>query len=115
MKRLFSPTALLFCLTCFAQQPDLILYNGKIFTADKKQLYAEAIAITGNKISAVGKNNIIQKIAGSKTKRIDLKGKTVVPGFNDAHTHVGAQYPARRFQLFRQPTDPTPWRLSKTA
>ena len=107
--------AFLLSLSCFAQQPDIILFNGKIFTADKKQLYAEAIAITGNKIAAVGKNAVIEKLARAKTKKINLEGKTVVPGFNDAHTHVGPHYPARRFEFIRNPADPTPWRSLKTA
>jgi len=91
-------------LTCFALQPDIILYNGKIFTADKKQLYAEAVVVTGNIISAVGKNAAVEKLAGSKTKKINLEGKTVLPGFNGAHTHVGSHYPARRFESFKDPT-----------
>ena len=106
-------SAFLLSLNCFTQQPDIILYNAKIFTADKKQLYAEAIAITGNKIAAVGKNAVIEKLAGSGTKKINLEGKTVVPGFNDAHTHVGANYPARRFEFIKNPTDPTPWDIIK--
>src|SRR5687768_16458252 len=105
--------AFLLSLNCFAQQSDIILFNGKIFTADKKQLYAEAIAITGNKIAAVGKNAVIEKLAGAKTKKINLEGKTVVPGFNDAHTHVGPHYPARRFEFIKNPTDPTPWVIIK--
>ncbi len=80
MKQLLILIAFLLSLNCFAQQPDIILFNGKIFTADKKQLYAEAIAITGNKISAIGKNTAIEKLARSKTKKINLEGKTVVPG-----------------------------------
>src|SRR5688500_18187414 len=105
--------AFLLSLNCFAQQPDIILYNGKIFTADKKQMYAKAIAITGNKITAVGKNAVIEKLAGAKTKKINLEGKTVIPGFNDAHTHVGAHYPDRRFDFIKNPTDPTPWEIIK--
>lgn len=87
MKSLLILTSFLLSLNCYAQQPDIILFNGKIFTADKKQLYAEAISIRGNKILDVGKNTIIEKLAGAKK---NLEGKTVVPGFNDAHTHVGA-------------------------
>lgn len=106
-------TVFIFAASSIAQQPDIILYNGKIFTADKKQLYAEAVAITGNKISAVGKNAAIEKLAGSTTKKINLKGKTVVPGFNDAHTHAGAHYPSRRFEFIKNPADPTPWETIK--
>lgn len=72
-----------------AQTADLILTNGKIFTSDSAQLYVQALAIKGNKILAVGKNSTIEKLASAKTKKIDLKGKTVVPGFNDQHDHGG--------------------------
>ncbi|MDB5239591.1 MAG: uncharacterized protein JWP57_216 [Spirosoma sp.] len=72
-----------------AQSAELILTNGKIFTADATTPYVNALAIKGAKILAVGSNQTIQKLAGVKTRRIDLKGKTVVPGFNDAHDHLG--------------------------
>lgn len=72
-----------------AQSPDLILTNGKIFTADSTARYVDALAIKGDKIMAVGSNQTIKKLAGVNTKQIDLKGKTVVPGFNDAHDHLG--------------------------
>ena len=73
----------------FSQKANLILFNGKIFTSDTTRLYVSAIAINGNKILATGSNEFIVKYATPKTKRIDLKGKTVVPGFNDAHDHLG--------------------------
>lgn len=71
------------------QQADLILTNGKIFTSDDKQLYVEALAIKGNKILATGSSVAIRKFASSQTQIINLKGKVVVPGFNDAHDHPG--------------------------
>jgi predicted amidohydrolase YtcJ len=110
---LFILAVFVLAINSAAQQPDIILYNGKIFTADKNQLYAEAIAITGNKISAVGNNAAIEKLAGSTTKKINLKGRTVVPGFNDAHSHAGAHFPSRRFEFTKNPTDPTPWETIK--
>ncbi|MDB5279732.1 MAG: amidohydrolase, partial [Ferruginibacter sp.] len=73
----------------FAQQADIIFTNGKIFTSDTNQLYVQALAIKGNKILSVGSDASIEKLASAKTKKIDLKGKTVVPGFNDAHDHLG--------------------------
>lgn len=76
-------------LTAFGQKADIILTNGKIFTADSKQLYVQALAIRGNKILAVGTNKAIEELASPTTKRIDLKGRTVTPGFNDAHDHLG--------------------------
>jgi predicted amidohydrolase YtcJ len=85
----------LFCLTfitntrTFAQRADIILTNGKIFTSDSSKLYVQALAIKSNKILAVGNNNDIERFASNKTRKIDLKGKTVVPGFNDAHDHLG--------------------------
>lgn len=72
----------------FAQKADVILTNGKIFTSDTSQLYVDAIAIKGTTILAIGSNPSIQKLATAKTKRIDLQGRTVVPGFNDAHDHL---------------------------
>ena len=77
-------------LTKTAAQPaDIILINGKIFTSDTSQLFVQALAIKGNKILSVGSNALIEKLVTAKTKKIDLKGKTVVPGFNDAHDHLG--------------------------
>lgn len=77
-------------------QADILLYNGKIFTADTGNLYVQALAIKGNKIMAAGANKAIAKLAGNRTKRIDLKGKTVIPGINDAHDHAGFLVPIRK-------------------
>jgi predicted amidohydrolase YtcJ len=67
--------------------PELILYNGKIFTSDAKQPDANAIAIRGERILAIGSNDEIKKLAGAKTRLIDLQNHVVTPGFNDAHNH----------------------------
>ena len=75
-------------IACFAQSADIIFTNGKIFTSDTTKLYVQALAIKGNKILKVGTNFSIEKLASSKTKKINLQGKTVVPGFNDAHDHL---------------------------
>ncbi len=80
--------SIVFKISVSAQSANIILFNGKIFTSDTTQLYVQALAIKGNKIIAVGSNASIEKQASSKTKRIDLEGKTVVPGFNDAHDHL---------------------------
>jgi predicted amidohydrolase YtcJ len=66
---------------------DLILSNGKIVTVDKNFSVAEAVAVSKDKIVAVGTNKQIRKFAGSQTKTIDLKGKTVVPGLIEGHLH----------------------------
>lgn len=66
---------------------DTILYNGNIITVDPNQPRAQAIAIIGDKILDVGSNDQIKKYANGFTKKVDLGGKTVVPGFIDAHSH----------------------------
>jgi len=66
---------------------DLILLNGKVWTVDPKQPEAEAVACIGNRIVAVGTTGAIKAWAGERTRVIDLAGKRVVPGFNDAHVH----------------------------
>ncbi|MFT6734557.1 MAG: putative amidohydrolase YtcJ [Polaribacter sp.] len=66
---------------------DLILINGKVWTGDANLPNAAAIAISSNKIIAVGDSEEISKLANSTTRVIDLKGKRVTPGFIDNHTH----------------------------
>ncbi len=76
--------------TAWAQQKaQFILFNGKIFTSNPKLLYAQAIAISGNKIIAVGRDGAVLKVKDARTRLINLQGRTVVPGFNDAHDHLG--------------------------
>ena len=65
----------------------LILRNGKVFTADDQNPWAEAFAIQGNEITAVGSNDEIEAIKDANTEVIDLEGMVALPGFNDAHTH----------------------------
>jgi hypothetical protein len=66
---------------------DLIIVNAKVHTMDRNQPGAEAVAVIGNRIAAVGSTKDIKKLAGSNTKQIDAKGQLVLPGFNDAHVH----------------------------
>jgi predicted amidohydrolase YtcJ len=66
---------------------DRILINGKIWTADDSQPNAEALAISGDKILAVGSNQEIRSLATSDTAIVDLKGRLVVPGLQDSHLH----------------------------
>lgn len=87
------PIFLLFLLWFFspgvrAQAPDLILHNGNIITLDDKLASASAVAIQGEKISTLGASEQVLKLAGPKTKIIDLKKRTVVPGLIDSHIHI---------------------------
>ena len=66
---------------------DYIFLNGKIYTLNKNQPRAQALAISGTKILAVGSNEKIRSLINKKFEIIDLKGKTVLPGFVDCHTH----------------------------
>ena len=70
------------------QPADLILHNGKVLTVDADFSIAEAVAIRGNQFSAVGQNQDILNLAGPNTTTIDLKGRTVIPGLIDTHTHI---------------------------
>lgn len=67
---------------------DMILYNGKVVTVDKHFSIAQAVAVKDGVIVAVGKNDQILKLSSPETKRIDLQGKTVIPGLIDAHAHM---------------------------
>ena len=68
--------------------PDLILHNGRIFTANATQPHAQALAIRGERILAVGSDMEILALAVEATQRIDLQGHPVIPGINDAHEHL---------------------------
>ncbi|MGI8979789.1 MAG: amidohydrolase [Pirellulaceae bacterium] len=70
-----------------AQPPDLILHGGKIVTVDDKFSIAEAMAVRGERVLAVGMNEEVLKIKGEKTQVIDLAGKMVLPGLMDSHVH----------------------------
>ena len=72
-----------------AQQPraDVILVNGRVLTVDANDRIAQAVAITGNRITAVGSTADVERTAGPNTRRIDLQGRAVTPGLLDAHAH----------------------------
>jgi len=81
-----SLTAILL-LTLRMQSADLVLHNGKVITVDSADRIAQAIAIRGQKIIAVGSDADVLKLAGKTTRRVDLKGRAVTPGLIDAHIH----------------------------
>jgi len=75
-------------LAALAQRPDLIFHNGKIVTVDTRFSIAQAIAVSGDRIVAVGANRDVLAKAGPATRKIDLAGRTVLPGLTDSHTHA---------------------------
>ena len=70
------------------QQPDTVLVNGKILTADAQSSIHEALAVRDGRIVAVGRSMEIGKLAGARTRTIDLQGRTVIPGLIDSHMHA---------------------------
>ncbi len=75
---------------------DLILSGGKVVTLDPRRRQAQAIAVSGGRIQAVGRNDEIEALAGPGTTRIDLAGRTVVPGLIDGHAHMDREGLKRR-------------------
>jgi predicted amidohydrolase YtcJ len=65
----------------------IVMFNGHVFTAEPSQPYAEAIAIKGERILAVGEREAVQSAAGEKARRIDLQGHFLMPAMIDAHAH----------------------------
>ena len=88
------------------QPPDLILLNGQIFTSDAAHPYVQALAISGERILATGDSAKIKALAGPHTHQIDLAGRTVIPGINDAHDHIGLN-PPHTVHLDLKTIDPT--------
>ncbi|MBU6173021.1 MAG: amidohydrolase [Planctomycetes bacterium] len=74
-------------LPALAQSVDTIYHGGPIVTVNDAQPSAEALAVKDGRITAVGLKDDVLKLKGEKTKIIDLKGKTLVPGFVDGHAH----------------------------
>ena len=90
MKKTVFLIALAFLFfTCSSPKdtPTVIFVNGKIWTGEGPDTFVEALAITGNIVSAIGDSKTISALATADTEVIDLQGKLVTAGFNDAHIH----------------------------
>ena len=88
---LVAGAAAISMLPAFAQgaiTADLILSNGKIVTVDDRFTIAQAVAIKGNRIVAVGANQEMDRLAAPNARRINLRGRTVIPGLIDNHNHL---------------------------
>ena len=68
--------------------PDFILLNGRVLTLDEHFSVARGLAVQGSRIQAVGGTAALRRLAGPRTEVLDLRGKTVMPGFVDAHAHM---------------------------
>src|SRR3954470_13117739 len=71
-----------------ACRADLVAVNGHVYTVNASQPWAEAIAVCGDRIARVGTTADVLAIAAPNARRIDLQGRTVIPGFNDSHVHL---------------------------
>ncbi len=69
------------------EKPEVILYNANILTMKGTEPHAQAVAIAGGRFLAVGSNSDVVNLAGPGVRKLDLSGKTIVPGFIDAHSH----------------------------
>lgn len=87
-RRLSVMVLLVLASRAAAQAPDLVLHNGKIVTVDSDFTVQQALAIRDGRITAVGTDADVLKTAGDQTQRIDLQGKTVIPGLIDSHVHA---------------------------
>jgi predicted amidohydrolase YtcJ len=66
---------------------DLLLTGGRVHTVDDARTVVEAVAVTGGRIAAVGSARELAPLAGASTRVVELEGRTVLPGFQDAHLH----------------------------
>ncbi|MCH8948697.1 MAG: hypothetical protein IH789_13915, partial [Acidobacteria bacterium] len=91
-------------------EADLVLYNGKILTADTEDpanfTVAEAVAVYDGKFVAVGSSQQALEFAGPGTRRIDLAGKTVLPGMIETHLHVNSQTVSHHLERSLDTTGP---------
>ena len=83
----FSLVTLFACNEQPKEMADTIYTNGKIYTVNETQLWAEAVAIKGNKFIKVGSTEEVEALIGENTKVVDLKGQFVMPGVFDLHAH----------------------------
>ena len=88
VKNILTLAALLAGTAAIAAPADTVLLHGKIITADAKDSIAQALAINGGTISAIGSDAAIGKLVGPNTKVIDLKGRAATPGLIDTHAHI---------------------------
>src|SRR5436305_13341116 len=95
MRATLAPVLLACLMSAFSPQPndaqrfeaDLVVVNANVRTMDAQHPTAEAVAVIGERIVAVGSNEEIRRLTGARTRVVDAKGALVLPGFNDSHVH----------------------------
>ena len=76
------------CASLSAPSVDTVYVNGKVITADKSFTIAQAVAVKDGKFVGVGTSDEMRRYASPTTRLVDLKGRAVVPGLMDSHTHM---------------------------
>ena len=71
-----------------APAADIVFRGGPVITLDPQERVASAVAIVGNRIAAAGSEQEISRLVGPRTQVVDLKGRALLPGFIDSHSHV---------------------------
>ena len=102
MTKIVVAVLLATCATFAQSKPtaDLIVINAKVWTVDRSQPTAEAVAVLGDRILAVGSNTQIDALRGPDTRVVDAGGRLLIPGFNDAHVHfIGGSLQLDQVQL----------------
>jgi len=85
---LVGATAALASAPSLAHDDDrTIFYNGKVFTSNERNLWAQGVVVEGRRVIAVGTNQQVLALRNRNTKLVDLDNRTLIPGFNDAHVH----------------------------
>ena len=103
---LMTITMLVTCGCAQVEKADLVITNAKIYTVDSDAPFAEAVAVKGDRIVAVGSSKEIAKyVEPEATRVIDAGGRLLIPGFNDAHAHFGPVDPD--YIELRYTTDPS--------
>jgi len=90
LRRLSVAVVMTWCCaftSAFAGHERTLYYNGKVFTSNPKQLWAKGVAVQGKVILAVGTTGEVLAFREADSKLVDLQGRTMIPGFNDAHVH----------------------------
>src|SRR5688572_8484993 len=103
---LVGATAALASATVLGHDDDrTIFYNGKVFTSNERHLWAEGVVVEGRLVIAVGTNQQVLALRNRNTKLVDLRRRTLIPGFNDAHVHPFDTTSFPRAVQLNRPTD----------
>ena len=87
------------CADDAAPPADLVLVGGRVITLDAESRVAEAVAVRGDRVVAVGTTTEIEAFTGPETRRVDLAGRAVTPGLMDAHVHFASGGASRLYNL----------------